>query len=87
MSSRRKFSRSSRPALSTAATPRPVSAHFDLEQYTRMIADNIVANIDPAVGFVLITSRKDHATCDHTVIHTFTQELAQHLLEDAMDHL
>lgn len=52
-----------------------------------MIADNIVANIDPNVGFVLITALKDHATCDHTVIHTFSSDMALHLLEDAVDHV
>ena len=82
---RRKPSRAVRPSA-TRGQPPPSPAN--LEAYTKKIADNIVANIDPNVGFVLITALKDHTTCDHTVIHTFsTPEMAIHLLEGAVDHV
>jgi hypothetical protein len=84
---RRKPSKAPRPSPTNGRASQPAVNPRNLEAYTRHIADNIVANIDPNVGFVLITAMKDHATCEHTVIHNFTSEMAVHLLESAVDHV
>lgn len=87
------YQRSLRRKQSKATNNNPTNGQtpispINLEAYTRHMAQNIIANIDPNVGFVLITSMKDHSSCDHTVIHTFgTREMAVHLLEAAVDHV